>query len=155
MSAREDPATSGLHPPEGQLARNGATGTRRFSGWKLDLLIRDFARFIRSEVAMLALAAGIVRASLRSFDTVGRNAGDGHIAILPQTNRDEARRIAARLRSQLVNSPTPSFERALTPSLGVGQWTPGTPTEELLAAADRALLAANIVSARGPGMKAP
>ena len=108
---------------------------------------------------MLALAAGIVRASVRSFDTVGRNAGDGLIAILPQTNRDEAQRIAARLRSQLVNSPTPSFERALTPSLGVGQWTPGTPTEELLAAADRALLAAkrsaHIVSARGPGMKAP
>jgi PleD family two-component response regulator len=33
-----------------------------------------------------------------------------------------------------------SFERAPTPSLGVGEWTPGTPTEELLAAADRALL---------------
>ena len=156
MSVREDPANPSMHPRDGQLARNGATGTvmaverrrprrypvGRFSGWKLDLLIRDFARFIRSEVALLALAAGIVRASLRSFDTVGRNAGDGHIAILPQTNRDEARRIAARLRSQLVNSPTPSFERALTPSLGVGQWTPGTPTEELLAAADRALLAA-------------
>jgi hypothetical protein len=27
MSAREDPATSGVHPPEGQLARNAATGT--------------------------------------------------------------------------------------------------------------------------------
>ena len=108
--------------------------------------------------AMLALAAGIVRASVRSFDTVGRNAGDGLIAILPQTNRDEAQRIAARLRSQLLNSPTPSFERALTPTLGVGQWTPGTPTEELLAAADRALLAAKrsarLVSARGPGMNA-
>ena len=58
MSAREDPATSGLHPRDGQLARNGATGTvpavewsrsrhsamGRFSGWKLDLLITDFAR---------------------------------------------------------------------------------------------------------------
>jgi diguanylate cyclase (GGDEF)-like protein len=334
MSAREDPATSGLHPPEGQLARNGATGTvpvversqsrhsaiGRFSGWKLDLLIRDFARFIRSEVAllcqpgndgqppaviaysgpakaheelrrqrggglvaralplpcavleplhprldsslvhathpplsyaaaapvrlpnapagrliagfvtpprdravtrwtaesyaalialhltdpqaldellarrdgltgcltedgarheldreisrsardglrlsvcvielddvkrvdddlghgrrnaMLALAAGIVRTSVRSCDTVGRKGGDGLIAILSQTNRDEAQQIAARLRSQLVNSPAMSFERAPTPSLGVGEWTPGTPTEELLAAADRALL---------------
>ena len=334
MSARKDPTTSGLHPPEGQLAQNGATGTvpvvdrsrsrhsvvGRFSGWKLDVLIRDFARFIRSEVAllcqpgndgqppaviaysgpakaheelkrqrggglvaralplpcavleplhprldsslvhathpplsyaaaapvrlpnapvgrliagfatpprdravtlwtagsyaalialhltdpqaldellarrdgltgcltedgarheldreitrsarnglrlsvcvidldnvkradddlghrrrnaMLALAAGIVRTSVRSCDTVGRNGGDGLIAILPQTNRDEAQQIAARLRSQLVNSPAISFERALTPSLGVGHWTPGTPTEELLAAADRALL---------------
>ncbi len=83
---------------------------------------------------------------------------DGLIAILPQTHRGEAERIAGRLRSQLVNSPTLSFERALTPSLGVGQWTPGTPTEELLAAADRALLAAKrsarLVSARGPGMNA-
>ena len=67
MSVREDPATPSMHPRDGQLARNGATGTviaverrrprrypvGRFSGRKLDLLIRDFARFIHSEVAML------------------------------------------------------------------------------------------------------
>jgi diguanylate cyclase (GGDEF)-like protein len=352
MSAREDPATSGLHPPEGQLARNAATGTvpvverrqsrhsavGRFTDWKLDLLIRDFARFIRSEVsllcqpgndgqqpaviaysgpakaheelkrqregglvarrlplpcavleplhprldsglvrathpplsyaaaapvrlpnapagrliagfvtpprdravtlwtaesyaalialhltdphaldellarrdgltgcltedgarheldreisrsardglrlsvcmidlddvkrvdddlghrrgnAMLTLAAGIVRTNVRRCDTVGRNGGDGLIAIFPHANRDEAQQIAARLRSRLVNSPAVSCARARTPSLGVGQWSPGTTTEELLAAADRALLAAKrsarLVSARGPGMNA-
>ncbi len=62
MSAREGPGTLSMHPRDGQLAHNGATGTvmaverrrpRRypvgwFSGWRLDLLIGDFARFIHS-----------------------------------------------------------------------------------------------------------
>ena len=78
----------------------------------------------RRRNAMLALAAGIVRTSVRSCDTVGRNGGDGLIAILPQTNRDEAQQIATRLRSELVSSPAMSFERAPTPSLGVGESTP-------------------------------
>ncbi len=344
MSAREDPATSGLHPRDGQLARNGATGTvpvvewsqsrhsamGRFSGWKLDLLITDFARFIRSDVAllcqpgnngrppaviaysgpakayeelkrqregglvaralhlpcavieplhtrldsslvhathpplsyaaaapvrlpnapagrliagfvtpprdraltlwtaesyaglvalhltdpqaldellarrdgltgcltddgtrheldreinrsardglrlsvcvidlddflghrrrnaMLALSAGIVRTNVRSCDTVGRYGGSGLVAILPQTSRNEARHVAERLRLQLANSPSAASERAPTPSLGVAQWTSGTPSEDLLAAADSARLvarrSARLIRALEPGV---
>lgn len=109
--------------------------------------------------AMLALAAGIVRTSLRSCDTVGRYGRGGLIAILPQTNRTQAQPVAARLRLQLATSPTGSLARPLTPSLGVAQWTPGAPTEELLATADRALVAAKrsalLISAREPGATPP
>jgi diguanylate cyclase (GGDEF)-like protein len=344
MSAREDPATPGMHPPDRQLARNGARGTAlalerrrsrrtamgRFSGWELDLLIGDFARFIRSEVAllcqpanngqppaviaywgpakvheqikrqregglvaralplpcavleplhprldsslvhatdppltcaaaapvrlpnapagrliagfvtpprdraltlwtaesyaalvalhltdpqalnealarrdgltgcltddgtryeldceinrsarddlrlsvcvidlddflghprrnaMLALSAGIVRTNVRSSDAVGRYGGGGLVAILPQTSRNEAQQVAERLRSQLTNSLSAASERALTPSLGVAQWTSGTPSEDLLAAADSARLvarrSARLMCAREPGV---
>ena len=150
LLARQDGLTGCLtydgirHELDREINRSARDGLR------LSVCVIDFDDFTRVDDdpghlrrnAMLALAAGIVRASVRSFDTVGRDGGDGLIAILPQTNRDEAQQIAARLRSQLVNSPTASFERALTPSLGVGQWGPGMPTEEVLAAADRALLAA-------------
>ena len=150
LLARQDGLTGCLtydgirHELDREINRSARDGLR------LSVCVIDFDDFTRVDDdpghlrrnAMLALAAGLVRASVRSFDTVGRDGGDGLIAILPQTNRDEAQQIAARLRSQLMNSPTASFERALTPSLGVGQWGPGMPTEQVLAAADRALLAA-------------
>lgn len=91
--------------------------------------------------AILAPVAHILRTSVRSYDTIGRYGRDELIAILPQTSAREAWQLAERLRSQLSNPAFASLERPLTISLGVAQWTPGTPSEELLAAADGALLA--------------
>jgi hypothetical protein len=135
MSAREHPATSGIHPPDAQFTHNPATETilsaprRRphrvpvggdVGDWKLELLIKDFAHFIHSEVALLVARA----------------------LPLPR-----------------ANSPTASLERPLTPSLGVAQWTSGMPSEELLATADSALLAAKrpprLKRAREPGATPP
>jgi hypothetical protein len=67
--------------------------------------------------------------------------------------------VAARLRLQLADSTTSGFEPGLTPSLGVAQWTSGTVSEELLAAADSALPAAKhsprLIDAREPSANAP
>jgi PleD family two-component response regulator len=63
------------------------------------------------------------------------------IAILPQTSASAARQLAERLRLQLSNPPVASLERPFPVSLGVAQWTPGTPSEDLLAAAGRELSA--------------
>jgi diguanylate cyclase (GGDEF)-like protein len=105
---------------------------------------------------MLELVASILRTSVRSGDTVGRYGRDELIAILPQTRRDKARRLAERLGSELANTPTISPERPLTASLGIAQWTPGTSSEELLAAAESALLATNALRARHqPARRAP
>jgi diguanylate cyclase (GGDEF)-like protein len=89
--------------------------------------------------AILALLAGNLRTRVRSYDTLGRYGRHHLIAILPQTRASEARQLAERLRSQLSNPPISSPERPLAVSFGVAQWTPGTPSEELLAAADCAL----------------
>ncbi len=72
MSAREHPMTPATQPANGELPRNVRTGNvltvepnrpRRVrmgevGDWKLDLLIRDFARFINSEVALLCQGGG-------------------------------------------------------------------------------------------------
>ena len=127
-------------------------------GLRLSVCVIDLDDFLghRRRNAMLALSAGIVRTNVRSCDTVGRYGGSGLVAILPQTSRNEARHVAERLRLQLANSPSAASERAPTPSLGVAQWTSGTPSEDLLAAADSALLAAKrsarLIRALGPGM---
>jgi Diguanylate cyclase, GGDEF domain len=173
MSVREDPATPNMHPRDGQARAERGDGIRNGGGTETAAPLpggsvqRLEAR--PPDQGLRSLHYNGIRHELdREINRSARDGlrlsvcvidfDDGLSAILPQTNRDEAQRIAARLRSQLMNSPTPSFERALTPSLGVGKWTPGTPIEELLAAADRAVLAAKrsarLVSARGPGMNA-
>jgi diguanylate cyclase (GGDEF)-like protein len=91
---------------------------------------------------ILALVGRILRDGVRGSDTVGRYGGDEFIAVLPQTTEREARQLAERVRSRLADTPIASLQLPLTASIGVAQWTPGTSSAELLAAADGALLAA-------------
>jgi diguanylate cyclase (GGDEF)-like protein len=91
---------------------------------------------------VLARFGQILRDGVRSCDTVGRYGGDEFVAILPQTSETEARRLAGRLSSRLANTVIPPLEGSLTASIGVAEWLPGTPSEQLLAAADGALLIA-------------
>lgn len=107
---------------------------------------------------VLAQVARILRDGVRICDTVGRYGGYEFIVILPQTNETEARQLAQRFRSQLAITPIRSLrQQPLTASIGVAQWTPGTCSEELLAAADSALLTAQGAAHRGdhrPAMSA-
>jgi len=87
---------------------------------------------------------------VRICDTVGRYGGYEFIVILPQTNETEARQLAQRFRSQLAITPIRSLrQQPLTASIGVAQWTPGTCSEELLAAAASVLLTAQGAAHRG------
>jgi diguanylate cyclase (GGDEF)-like protein len=88
---------------------------------------------------ILSIVAGALRAGVRSCDTLGRYGGDEFVAILPDTNQDEARRVAERLRAALATKQIPLVEGELTASIGVAQWIAGTGSEALLQAADRAL----------------
>jgi diguanylate cyclase (GGDEF)-like protein len=83
-------------------------------GLQLSVCVVDFESFKRIDDdvgqvcpdAILALVAGILRTSVRSYDTVGRYGRHELIAILPQTSASEARQLAERLRSQLFNRPS-------------------------------------------------
>ncbi len=102
-----------------RCARDGL----RLSVCVIDL---DDFRYVDDELgdrrrnAMLALAAGVVRTSVRSFDTVGRDGRGQLVVILPQANRTQAQQVAARLRLQLAHSRTASLGRSLTPSARCG-----------------------------------
>ena len=91
---------------------------------------------------VLAKTGQILRDGLRSCDTVGRYGGDEFVAILPQTNETEARRLASRLGVRLADAGFAPLERPVTASIGLAQWVPGMRSEQLLAAADGNLLAA-------------
>ena len=90
----------------------------------------------------LAHVADILRDGVRVGDTVGRYGGDEFLAILPDTTEEEACTLAARLRARIsATRPSGNTER-LDMSVGVAQWRPGSTADELLGAADAALLRA-------------
>lgn len=97
---------------------------------------------------VLSDVAGILRASLRASDSLGRFGGDEFIAVLPATGEAAAADLAARLRSAIRSAVPSGRGDPLDASIGVAQWQPGSSTEELLDAADIALRA---VKADGGG----
>ena len=83
----------------------------------------------------------VLRASLRSFDVVGRYGGEEFCVLLPGTGINEATAIAERVRA--ISSQTPVVARgatiSYTVSTGVVQASPGVALEELVDKADKAL----------------
>ena len=91
---------------------------------------------------VLAEVAAILRHAVRAGDTIGRYGGDEFLAILPDANEAAACVLGERLRSTIHNArPRVSNER-LGASIGVAQWRSGSTADEMLGAADAALLRA-------------
>ena len=93
---------------------------------------------------VLAAVAAILRAGVRSADTVGRYGGDEFIVVLPDTGSDSARALAERLRSLIRSANLTGSHEPLDASIGVAQWRAGTTAAELVSAADDALRAAKL-----------
>jgi diguanylate cyclase (GGDEF)-like protein len=91
---------------------------------------------------VLANVGLILRNGVRSCDSVGRYGGDEFVAVLPQTDQDDATVLAARLCSLITGRNANRFGQPLTASIGVAEWTREMGREQLLMAADNALYAA-------------
>jgi diguanylate cyclase (GGDEF)-like protein len=89
---------------------------------------------------VLADVAKVLRGALRICDTLGRYGGDEFVAILPDTGQSAACVLANRLRSTISTTTPDGANEPLDASVGVAQWRPHQTAEELLAAADKALL---------------
>ncbi len=98
---------------------------------------------------VLAEVAAILRAGVRSGDTVGRYGGDEFIVVLPDTDVDAARTLAERLRSLIRSANLTGGHEPLDASIGVAQWRAGTTVAELVSAADDALRAAKVGGGAG------
>jgi diguanylate cyclase (GGDEF)-like protein len=93
--------------------------------------------------ALLRRVADALRAEVRPYDQVARYGGDEFVLVLPGTEESTARAVAVRVRNR-VRAGAPHSEHGPmgTCSIGVAAWEPTMSADELLAAADRALLLA-------------
>jgi diguanylate cyclase (GGDEF)-like protein len=91
---------------------------------------------------VLAEVGAALRGGVRGGDTIGRYGGDEFLAILPDAGEAAALMLAERLRATIVSRNPGRGDERLDTSIGVAQWRPGSTAEDLLAAADAALLGA-------------
>lgn len=88
--------------------------------------------------AVLTTLTHLVSYHVRDHDIFGRYGGEEFLILTPQTNIDEATRLAERLRGEIENHPFPAAGN-LTCSFGVTANAPGDTPESLIARADAAL----------------
>jgi diguanylate cyclase (GGDEF)-like protein len=91
---------------------------------------------------VLANVAAILSAGIRSEDTLGRYGGDEFVVLLPDTDEQAAVELSERLRATIARTTINLPHDPIDASIGVAQWRPGSPAPTMLAAADKALLAA-------------
>jgi diguanylate cyclase (GGDEF)-like protein len=93
--------------------------------------------------ALLRRVADALRAEVRPYDQVARYGGDEFVLVLPGAEEQTARVVAERVRAHVQTGAPEGSDGPLGDcSIGVSAWQPGMSADELLAAADRALLLA-------------
>ena len=93
---------------------------------------------------VLQRVATILRDGLRTTDSIGRFGGDEFVLILPDCTEAGGLELARRLHTLLMTpgATTPPGSEPVGASFGVAEWRPGMSADDLLAAADTALLSA-------------
>jgi diguanylate cyclase (GGDEF)-like protein len=108
-------------------------------------VINDTHGHLAGDKALQALSRSI-KIFLREYDLVGRFGGEEFALVLPQTDEQDARRVAERMRTHIADMPIEVSSKAgpeiirVTVSIGVAALsTSGSQLTELLATADAAL----------------
>lgn len=93
--------------------------------------------------SLLRRVADALRAEVRPYDQVARYGGDEFVLVLPGTEEQIARAVAERVRERVrIGTPRGAGGAIGDCSIGVSSWEPSMTADDLLAAADRALLLA-------------
>jgi diguanylate cyclase (GGDEF)-like protein len=92
---------------------------------------------------LLRRVADALRAEVRPYDQVARYGGDEFVLVLPGTEEQAARRVAERVGARVRDGAPRGQDGPMgNCSIGLSAWEPGMGADDLLAAADRALLLA-------------
>src|SRR6266568_404426 len=126
---------------ENETERADRTG-RPFSGLLLDLdglkTINDSYGHLVGSRSICRLA-DVLRIHCRAIDTAARYGGDEFALVLPESQEDEARRVANRIREVLASD---TEQPILSASIGISTYTgDGERIEKLLSEADQDLYA--------------
>jgi diguanylate cyclase (GGDEF)-like protein len=93
----------------------------------------------RSGDLTLCQVAAIMRSTVRDVDVCARYGGEEFVIILPQCDRENAMKVAERLREAIASKPVPKVGQ-VTASIGVATYPTGAKNnEELVEMADRAM----------------
>jgi diguanylate cyclase (GGDEF)-like protein/PAS domain S-box-containing protein len=125
------------------LERAMSTAVR--SGRPLSILMADIDHFkalndTHGHVAgdaVLRSVASLLKSALRSGDEVGRFGGEEFMVVLPDTDADEARRVAERIRKSVAESSTEGITATI--SIGASTLFGRLTSESFIDNADRAL----------------
>jgi diguanylate cyclase (GGDEF)-like protein len=88
----------------------------------------------------------ILQQETRQEDLTARYGGEEFVILLPYTDREGARRLAARIQEKLAAKEFPGLDRPVTASFGIAQLAAGDDAAALLKRADQALY---LAKARG------
>jgi diguanylate cyclase (GGDEF)-like protein len=148
-ASHHDPLT-GLHNRRSFMeAWEDALNRSRRSGRPITIVLADLDHFKQvndtrghtaGDVALRAVARTL-RTSLRAQDVVARWGGEEFMLLLPDTDREGARRVAESARTAVEELRVEHGGAAffVTLSLGVSEHDPGRRVDETIAAADDAL----------------
>jgi len=91
--------------------------------------------------AVLKWIASRLKRAMRAFDSIGRYGGEEFMMILQNTDLEEGREIAARLRQTVSSTPFHSDDTniRMTISMGLTQYRPGDTIRSFIERADTAL----------------
>lgn len=120
-------------------------------GWPMAVLMVDIDHFKRINDThghpvgdvVLRHVAGVIDGALRAGDQLGRYGGEEFVALLGHAGRDDALRVAQRMREAIARQPPPLASSGqtlnLTISVGLAVREPDEGVEGLLARADAGL----------------
>ena len=93
----------------------------------------------RSGDLTLCHVASIMKSTVRDVDVCARYGGEEFVIVLPQCDRENAMKVAERLREAIASRPVPKVGQ-VTASIGVATYPTGAKNnEELVEMADRAM----------------
>ena len=88
---------------------------------------------------VLASTAQSLGSRLRGCDLLCRFGGEEFVVLLPETDKEQAIKVAERMRLDIASMRVGQVEQTITISAGLAQWQPGESGDQILERCDQAL----------------